>query len=272
MGTDAGRLAGKVCLVTGATGMAAAAARRFAAEGAAVFVVSLVEDDCQSLVDAIAADGGRAGWRAADLAVESEAVAAMSAAAEAYGRIDGLFAVAGGSGRPFGDGPLHEVSLEAWDRTLALNASTAFLAAREAVRLMLDQAPDANGGRGAILLMGSVAAVQPSRHFETAAYAASKGAIASLGRSMAAYYAPLGIRVNVLAPATVSTPMARRAEADPATQAFVRWKQPLAGGFMPAEDVASAAVFLLSGEARFITGQTILVDAGWSVTGDGPPG
>lgn len=238
-----------------------------------MFVVSLVPDECLALTEAIEAAGGRADWQAADLTDEDQAVSAIEAATVALGRIDGLFAVAGGSGRRYGDGPLHEVSLDAWRRTLDLNATPAFLAARETVRVMLDQAPTDAGSRGSIVLMGSVAASHPSpTRFETVAYAASKGAIASLGRAMAAAYAPRGIRVNVLAPAAVATPMARRAMADPATVEYVRWKQPLAGAFLAADDVAAAALYLLSDEARHVTGQTLLVDAGWSVSGDGPPG
>jgi NAD(P)-dependent dehydrogenase (short-subunit alcohol dehydrogenase family) len=108
--------------------------------------------------------------------------------------------------------------------------------------------------------------------FATHAYAAAKGAIEALATTMAARYAADGIRVNVVAPALVATPMAARAAEDPVTVDFARRKQPLSGGFMAPEDVAAAAVFLLSPEARGITGQVLGVDGGWSVaeaTGEG---
>jgi NAD(P)-dependent dehydrogenase (short-subunit alcohol dehydrogenase family) len=87
-------------------------------------------------------------------------------------------------------------------------------------------------------------------------------------RTTAGYYAEHGIRVNALAPATVDTPMAARAAADAATIDHLRRKQPLAKGLIDAEDVAAAALFLCSRESRMITGQTLTVDAGWSVRGD----
>ncbi len=133
------RLRDRVCLVTGSTGMAAASARRLAAEGAAVFVVSRTADHARSLAGSIAADGGHAAWVAADLTVEAEADAAVAAAVERFGRIDGLFAVAGGSGRRFGDGPIHELTAEGWDRTLELNLRSQALTCRAVVRQMLAQ-------------------------------------------------------------------------------------------------------------------------------------
>lgn len=272
MTSGQGRLAGKVCLVTGATGMAAAGAERFAAEGAAVFVAARREAGCRDLVERIEQAGGRAAWAAADLTDEAAAAAVAAACVERFGRIDGLYAVAGGSGRRFGDGPVHELTLDGWRRTMDLNATPAFLAAREAVRAMLRQAPDETGARGALLLMTSVLATHPApAHFATHAYAASKGAIASLARAMAAHYAADGIRVNAIAPSLVDTPMAGRAIEDEGVAAYVRWKQPLSGAFMAPGDIAAVASFLLSDEARYITGQTILVDAGWSVANDGPP-
>jgi NAD(P)-dependent dehydrogenase (short-subunit alcohol dehydrogenase family) len=251
--------------------MAAAGAERFAAEGARIFVASRTEEHCRALVDGILDGGGEAAFRAADLTDEGATDAAIRACLEAYGRIDGLFAVAGGSGRRFGDGPAHEMTVEGWDRTFELNAKPVFLASRAVLRAMLAQDPTEAGTRGSILLMSSILAFHPSPgHFATHAYAASKGAIATFGRATAAYYAPHGIRVNVVAPSLVTTPMSSRASSDPGAQAFVAWKQPLSRAFMPAEDVAAAATFFLSDEARYVTGQVLAVDGGWSVTGEAP--
>jgi NAD(P)-dependent dehydrogenase (short-subunit alcohol dehydrogenase family) len=278
------RLARRVVVVTGSSGIAAAGARRFAAEGAAVFVIARDEAECAALAAEIATAGGRAAWAAADLRDEAATIAAVAAARSAFGRIDGLFAVAGGSGRRFGDGPLHEITLDGWNETLSLNGVPAFLAAREVIRTMLDLADDGAGGEadgaagvadragGSIVILTSVLASDPVPNlFATHAYAAIKGAEDALARTMAAYYAPHGIRVNSLAPGLVATPMSARAQADPTTAAYVEGKQPLAGGFLPAEAIADAALFLLSDEARYVTGQRIAVDGGWSVTEAGSP-
>ena len=266
-----GRLVQRVCLVTGATGIAAAGARRFAAEGAAVFVVSLDPGACEALADEVVAAGGRCAWAAADLRDEDATAGAVGACRTAFGRVDGLFAVAGGSGRRDGDGPLHEIPLAGWEATFARNGHPAFLALREAVRVMLAQPPRPGGARGAAVLVGSVLADHPSpRRFATHAYAAVKGAEASLTRTTAAYYAPHGIRVNLVAPGLVATPMAARAAADPETVAYATRKQPLADGLLDPKAIADAATFLLSDESAMVTGQTLAVDGGWSVTEAAP--
>lgn len=261
----ADRLAGRVVVVTGSSGIAAAGARRFLAEGASVWTIGRDDAKGRALVDeldAAAGSAGRAGFAVADLRDEAAAEAAIAGARTAFGRVDGLFAVAGGSGRRAGDGPIHQVPLDGWNETLAVNVAPAFLAAREVVRAMLEQ-----GSGGSIVLLSSVLASDPVPSlFATHAYAAAKGAEEALARTMAAYYAPHGIRVNALAPGLVATPMSARAASDPVTSAYVQAKQPLAGGFLPAESIADAALFLLSDEARYITGQRLAVDGGWGVT------
>jgi NAD(P)-dependent dehydrogenase (short-subunit alcohol dehydrogenase family) len=153
-----GRLADRVVLITGSTGIAAATAERAAREGAAVFVVSRTATHARALAERI---GG--GWAAADLADEAAVDAAVTAAVDRHGRLDGLFAVAGGSGRQFGDGPIHTVTGEAWEATAALNLRTQVLTCARVVRAMREQSPNDSGTRGSILLMGSVTSTAPRR-------------------------------------------------------------------------------------------------------------
>lgn len=255
------RLADKVIVVTGASGIAAAGARRFAEEGATVFVVARSESACEALTSELRAEGWRSGWAVADLTREGMTTEAFAACTREYGRIDGLLAVAGGSGRSHGDGPIHEVPLEGWTKTLEINGHPAFLATRETIRAMVS-----GGQGGSIVLITSVLATSPVPDlFATHAYAAIKGAEIALTTSLASYYAPMGIRVNAIAPGLVDTPMAQRAASDTKIVQFARRKQPLADGLLDAGEVANAALFLLSDEAQTITGQTIAVDGGWSV-------
>ena len=252
-----GTLENKVCLITGSTGIAEATALHAAEEAAKVFVTSRTEDHCRALAEKLGAQGA---YRAADLTQPEQVAEAVRACVDQWGRIDGLFNVAGISGRRFGDGPLHECTEAGWDATLDANAKSVFLVCRAVLQQMLAQK------RGAILNMASVLAFAPQRRFFAShAYAASKGAIVSLSKAMASYYAPHGIRVNAIAPALVETPMSQRAGESAEIMAFMRDKQPL-GAMMSAADVAGMAVFLLGERARAITGTVVTVDAGWCVS------
>lgn len=262
-----GRFEGRSILVTGSTGMAASAAHAIAREGGLVLAVSRTAERLMDLAAAIEAQGGRCAWHAADLRSEADVEAAFAAFDALAPRLDGVYSVAGISGRRFGDGPLHETTLEGWETVIASNATSQFLVARAAVRRMLAQDRDAGGSRGSVVLMSSTLATHPaSQFFATHAYAASKGAIDALARTLAAYYAPHGIRVNAVAPSLVATPMSRRAQDDPAILAYLAAKQPLAGGPIDADTVTATALHLLSDDGAMVTGQVIAVDGGWSVS------
>jgi NAD(P)-dependent dehydrogenase (short-subunit alcohol dehydrogenase family) len=251
----------RVLLVTGSTGIAEATARL--AAGWKIFVVSRTAENAEALAQAV---GGA--FHAGDLVDPATSEKAVDACLRRFGRLDAVFNVAGISGRKFGDGPLHECTEAGWDATLDANVKSMFFMCKAALARMLEQEVDASGSRGTILNMASVLGFAPrAEHFATHAYAASKGAILGMSKSMAAYYAPRKIRVNVIAPSLVKTPMSARAQTDPAIQALMRTKQPLAEGMLEAEDVARAALFLLGPDARMITGDTLVVDGGWCVSG-----
>ena len=265
--SSSGRLRDRICLVTGSTGIAAASARRLAAEGASVFVVSRTAEHARSLAEELAAADGVAAWAAADLTAEAEVDGAVAAAVERFGRIDGLFAVAGGQ-RPT---IRRRTDPRADRRGLGPDARaqppSQALTCRAVVRQMLAQEPNGSGTRGSILLMGSVTATDPApEFFATHAYAAAKGATTALMTTMAATYATArhpGQRGRAVG--LTDTPMATRAAGDPTIRAYSRRKQPLAGEMMDPDEIAHAAVYFLSDESRVVTGQLLKIDGGWSV-------
>jgi len=253
----------KALIITGSTGIGAAAARLATAQGAHVLIAT--GDELSGME--LSLETGAKVWTG-DLRRPDSADSVLSQCLSSFGRLDGLFHVAGLSGRRFGDGPVHEMDDEGWESALAWNLGIAFRMCRAALGRMMVQAPDGGGSRGAIVTVGSVLAESPeSKHFATHGYAAAKGALAAMSRSMAAYYAPHGIRVNVVAPAIAGTPAAERTQADPDLQQLIRRRQPLTAGMIPVEDVARAALFLLGPEGRAITGEVLTIDAGWRLSG-----
>jgi len=256
-------LHGKAVIITGSTGIGSATARLAAAQGARLLIATADEVSGFELAAELAAEC----W-AGDLTRRDSASSILAQCLSKFGRLDALFNVAGLSGRRFGDGPVHEVDEAGWETTVAQNLTLTMRMCRVAIGRMLEQSAHDDGSRGAIVNMGSVLAQSPEpRHFATHAYAAAKGAIEAMSRSMAAYYAPHGIRVNVLAPGLVGTPAGERTQAATGLADFLRKKQPLTGGMIDVEDIARAALFLLSDSSRAITGQTLAVDAAWSLTG-----
>jgi NAD(P)-dependent dehydrogenase (short-subunit alcohol dehydrogenase family) len=250
----------RVVIMGGTTGLGLSAARALVRDGARVIVSSRSETNVAAALEVL---GSAARGFAGDAALPETAEKAVAMAAEAFGGLDALYHVAGGSGRSRGDGPLHELTAEGVDYTLSLNLASIIHSNRAAVRQFLAQ-----GKGGCLLNMSSVLGWSPSpRYFASHAYAAAKAGILGFSKSIASYYAPNNIRVNVIAPALVETPMSRRAVSDEEIMGFVERKQPLEGGRagLP-EDADGAALFLLSRDARFITGQVIAVDGGWTVS------
>jgi NAD(P)-dependent dehydrogenase (short-subunit alcohol dehydrogenase family) len=246
----------EVLLITGSSGIAAAVARMWAAEDS-VFVFGVNENECRSLADEL-----DAGYAVGDVRDEAAVKHGVAECLDRFGQIDALMNVAGVSARSMGDGPLHECTSEAWEAVMDLNAKGTFLMCREVLGLWTK-----NRQAGVILNTGSVLARHPQReHFATVGYAASKGAIEAMSVAAAAYYAPEGIRINVIAPGLVHTPMTARAQGNADINKYMIQKQPLRKGMLSAEDVAKAACFLLRRDSSPITGQILNVDAGWTVS------
>jgi NAD(P)-dependent dehydrogenase (short-subunit alcohol dehydrogenase family) len=256
-----GALDNKVIVIIGGTGGMGLSAGKACAEAGARLV--LVGRDAGDAAAAGRDLGQAAAVLTGDAVDPATAARAVDLAVERFGKLDGLYHVAGGSGRRAGDGPLHEMSDEAWSFTLRLNLDSLFYSNRAAVRQFLKQ-----GGGGSVLNMGSALGRSPSpRFFATHAYPAAKSAVIGFVKSCAAYYAPQNIRFNIVVPALVETPMSQRAVGDEAIMKFIATKQPLDGGRVGRpEDLDAAVVYFLSDGSRFTTGQVLSIDGGWSVT------
>jgi NAD(P)-dependent dehydrogenase (short-subunit alcohol dehydrogenase family) len=251
-----GQMEGRVALITGAgSGIGRAAAQRFAAEGCAVAVVDMVAAAAAETAGKIVAEGGRAISCPADITVDAEVRTAVDHAVEAFGSLDVLYNNAGVNS----SGSVADATEEDWDRCFAVNAKGTFLCSRAAVEYL------AASGSGAIVNQGSVAALVGVPRF--AAYCAAKGAVVALTRSMAIDLAPRGIRVNAICPGTVFTPLMEpmlRARGDGDMEvglARTVVKYPI-GRLGTPEEIASAALFLASDQASFLTGSVLAADGG----------
>ena len=252
---DAGwRLDGRVALVTAAgRGIGRATAHLLAKAGARVVVADVDAGAATQVADAIVAEGRTADACAFDVADEAGVAAAVDGIVARQGRLDVLVNNAGIASRV----PAQALTRAAWERTLAVNATGAFLCAREAGRTMLA------AGRGAIVNVASVMGLVGRGLGPNSDYHASKGALVAWTRALACEWAAAGVRVNAVAPGYVATPLIRKAFAGAEVRARIVDRQAL-GRLIEPSEVAAAILFLASDAASAITGVTLPVDGGWT--------
>jgi 2-keto-3-deoxy-L-fuconate dehydrogenase len=252
------KLANKIALVTGAaSGIGAAIAALFAAEGAALALVDLNEDGLAAVAGRITPVAGPALTVTADVANAKAAAEGVARVAREFGRIDVLATCAGISV----GGTVATIDEMLWDHVFAVNVKGTYLWAHEVLPHMIAQ------GSGSIVTVGSQLAV--SSMGNNAAYIASKGAIVSLTKTMAVDHARDGIRVNAVIPGVIETAMPQRSLGRYADSELMRahWaaRHPM-NRFGKPEEVARAALFLASEDSSFTTGSLLFVDGGWTAT------
>jgi len=240
----AGRLAGKVCVITGAaSGIGAETARLFAAEGARVVAVDISSGAEGDLVVE------------ADVTDEEQVHRMYGRAREELGRIDVLFNNAGIN--PSDDSSVVETSLEAWQRVQDTNLRSVFLCCKHGIPHLLE------GGGGSVINTASFVAVMGAAVSQIS-YTASKGGVLALSRELGVEFAGRGVRVNALCPGPVNTPLLQELFAKDPEQAKRRLVHLPMGRFAEPGEVAHAALFLASDDSSYVNASTFLVDGGLS--------
>ncbi len=237
-----GRLAGKVCVITGAAGgIGAATAGAFAREGASVVGVDLIDHSVGTLS------------LQADVADEASVVSLYARVREELGRIDVLFNNAGIS--PVDDASVLDTSLEAWERVQAVNLRSVFLCCKHGIPHLLES------GGGSVINTASFVSLLGAATSQIS-YTASKGGVLALSRELGVEFARRGVRVNALCPGPVDTPLLRELYAKDPEQAARRMVHVPMGRFANADEIANAVLFLASDESSYVNATAFLVDGG----------
>jgi 2-dehydro-3-deoxy-D-gluconate 5-dehydrogenase len=242
-------LAGQAAIVTGGSrGIGRAAATRLARLGADV---ALVQDEDASPVVAAIEDAGSRGLQVLCDLASADAATAVDEAAASLGRVDIVVCAAGTIVRS----PAIDLPVAEWRRVLEVNLTATFVVSQAAARRFL-----ANGTRGRIVHVASLLSFQGG--VRAAAYAASKGGVAQLTKALAVEWAPLGIRVNAVAPGWVATELTAPIRKDAARNQAIVDRIPV-GRWADPEEIAGAVAFLASGDATYVHGHVLVVDGGW---------
>jgi NAD(P)-dependent dehydrogenase (short-subunit alcohol dehydrogenase family) len=251
----AGRIEGRVAVVTGGcSGIGLATVRRFVAEGARVVIGDIADDAGAALVEEL---GGPAvaTYAHVDVTDKDEVDALFKTAKDTYGAVDIAFNNAGIS--PPDDDSILDTELDAWRRVQEVNLTSVYLCCKAALPYMLEQK------RGSIINTASFVAVMGAATSQIS-YSASKGGVLSMSRELGVQFARDGVRVNALCPGPVNTPLLKELFAKDAERAARRLVHVPMGRFAEPEEMANAVLFLASDESSFITASTFLVDGGIS--------
>jgi NAD(P)-dependent dehydrogenase (short-subunit alcohol dehydrogenase family) len=254
-----GRLNGKVAIITGAaSGMGRATAIRFAGEGAKIVIADLNKEGGESAARDCRENGSDAIFQKTDVSGEADVKAAVERAVKEFGRLDTIYKNAGLGGAT---GPIEQITVENWDKTLAILLRGVFLGIKHAV------APMRKVGGGSIISTASIAGIQGYAGIH--AYSAAKAAVINLTRSAATELAKDKIRVNCICPGGINTPLIYNnipGGADTTAQ-FLSKMQPMPREGRP-DDIANMALFLASDESEWITGTAMVVDGGFTAAGN----